>query len=132
VTDHIKERIYSPRNILHQKVKQFISVVVNNQRQDHFAMELTPHCEGNWVKTYPIAIELTAWVELGVHQYNLTIDDKSTVSIKRSDDVLHSRDLNPVEVSSLIEAISRVEIPLLEYVSTDSTIPSPSYELIIE
>jgi hypothetical protein len=84
------------------------------------------------VKTYPIAIELTAWVELGVHQYNLTIDDKSTVSIKRSDDVLHSRDLNPVEVSSLIEAISRVEIPLLEYVSTDSTIPSPSYELIIE
>jgi hypothetical protein len=75
---------------------------------------------------------LTAWVELGVHQYNLTIDDKSTVSIKRSDDVLHSRDLNPVEVSSLIEAISRVEIPLLEYVSTDSTIPSPSYELIIE
>lgn len=84
------------------------------------------------MKTYPIAIELTAWVELGVHQYNLTIDDKSTVSIKRSDDVLHSRDLNPVEVSSLIEAISRVEIPLLEYVSTDSTIPSPSYELIIE
>ena len=84
------------------------------------------------MKTYPIAIELIAWVELGVHQYNLTIDDKSTVSIKRSDDVLHSRDLNPVEVSSLIEAISRVEIPLLEYVSTDSTIPSPSYELIIE
>ena len=84
------------------------------------------------MKTYPIAIELTAWVELGVHQYNLTIDDKSTVSIKRSDDVLHSRDLNPEEVSSLIEAISRVEIPLLEYVSTDSTIPSPSYELIIE
>jgi len=84
------------------------------------------------MKTYPIAIELTAWVELGIHQYNITIDDKSTVSIKRSDDVLHSRDLNPVEVSSLIEAISRVEIPLLEYVSTDSTIPSPSYELIIE
>jgi len=84
------------------------------------------------MKTYPIAIELTAWVELGVHQYNLTIDDKSTVSIKRSDDVLHSRDLNPVEVSSLIEAISRVEIPLLEYVGTDSTIASSSYELIIE
>ena len=84
------------------------------------------------MKTYPIAIELTAWVELGIHQYNITIDDKSTVSIKRSADVLHSRDLNPVEVSSLIEAISRVEIPLLEYVSTDSTIPSPSYELLIE
>ena len=84
------------------------------------------------MKTYPIAIELTAWVELGVHQYNLTIDDKSTVSIKRSDDVLHSRDLNTTEVSNLIEAISRVEIPLLEYVSTDSMIASPSYELIIE
>ena len=84
------------------------------------------------MKTYPIAIELTAWVELGIHQYNITIDDKSTVSIKRSDDVLHTRDLNTMEVSNLIEAISRVEIPLLEYVSTDSTIPSPSYELLIE
>jgi hypothetical protein len=75
---------------------------------------------------------LTAWVELGIHQYNLTIDDKSTLSIKRSDDVLHIRDLNTTEVSNLIEAISRVEIPLLEYVSTDSTIVSSSYELIIE
>jgi len=84
------------------------------------------------MKTYPIAIELTAWVELGIHQYNLTIDDKSTLSIKRSDDVLHIRDLNTTEVSNLIEAISRVEIPLLEYVSTDSMIASPSYELIIE
>jgi len=84
------------------------------------------------MKTYPIAIELTAWVELGIHQYNITIDDKSTLSIKRSDDVLHTRDLNPIEVSNLIEAISRVEIPLLEYVGADSTIASSSYELIIE
>ena len=83
------------------------------------------------MKTYPIAIELTAWVELGIHQYNITIDDKSTLSIKRSDDVLHTRDLNTTEVSNLIEAISRVEIPLLEYVGTDSTIASSSYELII-
>ena len=84
------------------------------------------------MKTYPIAIELTAWVELGIHQYNISIDDKSTLSIKRSDDVLHTRDLNTTEVSNLIEAISRVEIPLLEYVSTDSMIASSSYELIIE
>jgi len=84
------------------------------------------------MKTYPIAIELTAWVELGIHQYNITIDDKSTLSIKRSDDVLHTRDLNTMEVFNLIEAISRVEIPLLEYVSTESTIASSSYELIIE
>jgi len=84
------------------------------------------------MKTYPIAIELTAWVELGIHQYNITIDDKSTLSIKRSDDVLHTRDLSPIEVFNLIEAISRVEIPLLEYASTDSTIASSSYELIIE
>ena len=84
------------------------------------------------MKTYPIAIELTAWVELSIHQYNITIDDKSTLSIKRSDDVLHTRDLNTTEVSNLIEAISRVEIPLLEYVGTDSTIASSSYELIIE
>ena len=84
------------------------------------------------MKTYPIAIELTAWVELGIHQYNITIDDKSILSIKRSDDVLHTRNLNITEVSNLIEAISRVEIPLLEYASADSTIASSSYELIIE
>ena len=48
------------------------------------------------MKTYPIAIELTAWVELGIHQYNIMIDDKSTLSIKRSDDVLHTRDLNTI------------------------------------
>jgi hypothetical protein len=84
------------------------------------------------MKTYPIAIELTACVELGIHQYNISIDDKSTLSIKRSDDILHTRELNTMEVSNLIEAISRVEIPLLEYVSTDSTIASSSYELIIE
>jgi hypothetical protein len=84
------------------------------------------------MKTYPIAIELTAWVELGIHQYNITIDDKSTLSIKRSDDVLHTRDLSPIEVFNLIEAISQVEIPLLEYASADSTIASSSYELIIE
>jgi hypothetical protein len=84
------------------------------------------------MKTYPIAIELTAWVELGIDQYNLTIDDKSTLSIKGSDDVLHTRDLNAIEVSNLIEAISRVEIPLLACASTDPTIASSSYELIIE
>ena len=84
------------------------------------------------MKTYPIAIEMSAWIELGIHQYNITIDDKSTLSIKRSDNVLHTRDLNPIEVSNLIEAISRVEIPLLVYVSTDPTITSSSYELIIK
>jgi hypothetical protein len=84
------------------------------------------------MKTYPIAIEMSAWIELGINHYNITIDDKSTLSIKRSDNVLHTRDLNPIEVSNLIEAISRVEIPLLVYVSTDPTITSSSYELIIK
>ena len=35
-----------PMNLWHQKVKQYISVVVNNQRLDHCVMELTTHCEG--------------------------------------------------------------------------------------
>lgn len=84
------------------------------------------------MKTYPIAIEMSAWIELGINHYNITINDKSTLSIKRSDNVLHTRDLNPIEVSNLIEAISRVEIPLLVYVSTDPRITSSSYELIIK
>jgi hypothetical protein len=46
VTDRIKEPIYSPWNTLQQRVKQFISVAVNNQQLDHCVMERTPHCEG--------------------------------------------------------------------------------------
>lgn len=84
------------------------------------------------MKTYPIALELTAWVELGINQYEITIDDKSTLSVKRTDDVLHTRELTPAEASSLIEAISLVEVPVLEFVNTKTTKASSSYELIIE
>ena len=46
MTDRIKKPIYSPWNTLQLRVKQFISVVVNNQRLDHCVMERTTHCEG--------------------------------------------------------------------------------------
>ena len=84
------------------------------------------------MKTYPIALELTAWVELGINQYEININETSTLSVKRTDDVLHSRGLIPAEVSLLLEAISTVEIPVLEYLDTKSTKASSSYELIIE
>lgn len=84
------------------------------------------------MKTYPIALELTAWVELGINQYEITIDDKSTLSVKRTDDVLHTRELTSIEASSLIEAIKLVEVPVLEFVNTKATKVSSSYELIIE
>jgi len=84
------------------------------------------------MKTYPIALELTAWVELGINQYEITIDDKSTLSVKRTDDVLHTRELTSIEASSLIEAIKLVEVPVLEFVNTKTTKVSSSYELIIE
>ena len=84
------------------------------------------------MKTYPIALELTAWVELGINQYEITIDDKSTLSVKRTDDVLHTRELTSAEAISLIEAISLVEVPVLEFVNTKTTKASSSYELIIE
>ncbi len=84
------------------------------------------------MKTYPIALELTAWVELGINQYEITIDDKSTLSVKRTDDVLHTRELTSAEAISLIEAIGLVEVPVLEFVNTKTTKASSSYELIIE
>ncbi|SNX28580.1 hypothetical protein SAMN06295945_0912 [Polynucleobacter meluiroseus] len=84
------------------------------------------------MKTYPIALELTVWVEMGIHQYEITIDEISTLSAKRTDDVLRSRELSVTEVGFLIEAIGRVGVPVLENVSAPSNQASSSYELIIE
>lgn len=44
-------------------------------------------------------------MDLGLNQYEVTIDDVSRISIKRTDDVLHTRELTGNEVSTLIAAI---------------------------
>ena len=84
------------------------------------------------MKNYPIAIELTAWIDLRISQYDITIDDISTLSLKRSDDVLHTRKLSAIEVDNLIEAIQMLKVPILEYANTKSSNESSSFELIIE
>lgn len=83
--------------------------------------------------TYPIAIELTAWVELGLNQYELTIDQVSRVTVKRTDDVLHSRELTSVEVDTLLKAITGLSVPVAEELAANPNHkPVSSYELIIE
>ena len=83
--------------------------------------------------TYPIAIELTAWVELGLNQYELTIDKVSQVTVKRTDDVLHSRELTSSEVDSLLKAITGISVPVAEELAANPNHkPASSYELIIE
>jgi TPP-dependent 2-oxoacid decarboxylase len=83
--------------------------------------------------TYPIAIELTAWVELGLNQYEVTLEEVSKVTVKRTDDVLHSRELTASEVDSLIKAIQSVTVPVTqELPENPNHKPVSSYELIIE
>ena len=83
--------------------------------------------------TYPIAIELTAWVELGLNQYEVTLDEVSKVTVKRTDDVLHSRELTPAEIESLLKAIRSVTVPVTEELPENPNYkPVSSYELIIE
>ncbi|MEI6612691.1 hypothetical protein [Polynucleobacter sp.] len=85
------------------------------------------------MKTYPIAIELTVWFDLGLNQYELVIDEEPKISIKRTDDVLHSRALSASEVSMLTEAIGVIKVPVTEESKGNpSTKASSSYELIIE
>lgn len=85
------------------------------------------------MKTYPIAIELTVWFDLGLNQYELVIDEEPKISIKRTDDVLHSRPLSASEVDMLIEAIGIIKVPVTEESKGDpSNKASSSYELIIE
>jgi hypothetical protein len=83
--------------------------------------------------TYPIAIELTAWVELGLNQYEVTLEEVSKVTVKRTDDVLRSRELTASEVESLIKATQSVTVPVTqELPENPNHKPVSSYELIIE
>lgn len=85
------------------------------------------------MKNYPIAIELTVWFDLGLNQYEITIDGVSKLSVKRTDDVLHSRVLTESETERLIAAIESIAVPVSEEMSADpGNKASSSYELIIE
>ena len=85
------------------------------------------------MKTYPIALELTVWEDLGLNQYEVTIDEIAKISIKRTDDVLRTRELTGNEVSTLIAAIESLRVPVSEESKTgqgDKRLTS--YELIVE
>jgi hypothetical protein len=85
------------------------------------------------MKNYPIALELTVWFDLGLNQYEVVIDGHSRISIKRTDDVLHSRELTAPEVGMLIHAIEAIRVPITEELQANpSNKATSSYELIIE
>ena len=85
------------------------------------------------MKYYPIALELTVWFDLGLNQYEVVIDSNSKISIKRTDDVLHSRQLTETEVAMLVNAIEAIKVPITEELKSKSTNKATSsYELIIE
>jgi len=85
------------------------------------------------MKTYPIAIELTVWFDLGLNQYEVTIDGISKISVKRTDDVLHTRELSTAETQLLLKAIEILRVPVTEEMEANpSNKASSSYELIVE
>jgi len=85
------------------------------------------------MKTYPIAIELTVWVELGLNQYEVTLEETSKITVKRTDDVLHTKALDVGQTQQLIEAIKSIKAPvMLDPKNRVINKASSSYELIIE
>jgi hypothetical protein len=85
------------------------------------------------MKSYPIALELTVWFDLGLNQYEVVIDETSQISIKRTDDVLHTRKLTAAEVEILMSAIASIKVPVAEELQASlNNKASSSYELIIE
>jgi hypothetical protein len=85
------------------------------------------------MKSYPIALELTVWFDLGLNQYEVVIDETSQISIKRTDDVLHTRKLTAAEVEILMSAIASIKVPVAEELQdSPNNKASSSYELIIE
>ena len=85
------------------------------------------------MKTYPIAIELTVWFDLGLSQYEIALDETPTISVKKTDDVLHTKGLSPQEVDSLIAAIEYLQVPVADEVDNKTADKATtSYELIVE
>lgn len=85
------------------------------------------------MNAYPIALELTVWFDLGLNQYEVVIDEVSKISIKRTDDVLHSRELSSAEVQLLLEGIGMITVPIAEQIeATPNSKAASSYEMIIE
>ena len=103
---------------------------IENQTRTNPRLPLERHFQ---MTTYPIAIELTAWVELGLNQYEITIEKVSRITVKRTDDVLHSRELTAIEVDSILKAITGISVPIAEELVANSNPQAvSSYELIIE
>ena len=85
------------------------------------------------MKSYPISLELTVWFDLGLNQYEVVINEVSKISVKRTDDVLHSRELTTAELEMLISAIESIKVPIAEEMpASPNNKASSSYELIIE
>ena len=85
------------------------------------------------MKTYPIAIELTVWFDLGLSQYEIALDETPTLSVKKTDDVLHTKGLSPAEVDLLIAAIESLRVPVADEIDNKTTDKAiTSYELIVE
>ena len=83
--------------------------------------------------TYPIAIELTVWREFELNQYEIVIDAQSKLTVKRTDDVLHNRELLDPESDLLMQSVKAIQIPLIAVPSVQpNRKPAASYELIIE
>jgi hypothetical protein len=85
------------------------------------------------MKTYPVAIELTVWFDFGLSQYEIALDETPTISVKKTDDVLHTKGLAPQEVDSLIAAIESLQVPVADEVDNKvADKATTSYELIVE
>ena len=65
--------------------------------------------------------------------YEVVINEVSKISVKRTDDVLHSRELTTAELEMLISAIDSIKVPIAEEMpASPNNKASSSYELIIE
>jgi hypothetical protein len=85
------------------------------------------------MKSYPIAIELTVWFDLGLSQYEIALDETPTISVKKTDDVLHTKGLSPAEVDSLIASIESLQVPVADEIEENlAAKTTTSYELIVE
>ena len=85
------------------------------------------------MKSYHISLELPVWFDLGLNQYEVVINEVSKISVRRTDDVLHTRELTSAETEMLLDVIQTLRVPVAEEIEAKpENKASSSYELIIE
>lgn len=81
---------------------------------------------------FPIAIELTVWKEFGIDQYEITLDEISTLTYKKTEDVLHAQEISSANSHTLFDIVGNLRVLMGVQKPERKADFSHSYEVVVE